>query len=76
MLPSGRELLHAAVDVVELRLRHAAIDADSREKELAIGRDNLQTVHACSGLFTDATTRLCHASTLHLVSLDRASDNP
>merc|ERR1719394_1990781 len=68
-----RQRMPAAVDVVELGLRHAVVNIDGREEELALGGHLLQAVNARGGLLADTLALRGHARVLRLVGRDGIS---
>mmetsp|Transcript_52484 Transcript_52484/g.156577 ORF Transcript_52484/g.156577 Transcript_52484/m.156577 type:complete len:445 (-) Transcript_52484:102-1436(-) len=60
----------AAVDVVELGLRHTVVHVDGREEELTLGGHFLQPVHTSGRLLAHAHALGGHPGVLCLVGLD------
>ncbi len=56
--------LAAAIQVIELRLRHAVVDVDRRRQQLAVARHVAQAVDAGGGLFGDPSNILQHLGVL------------
>jgi len=52
-LDAVNERLAAAVEVVELRLRHAVVDVDGRDLERAVRHHLVEVVHTGGGLLTE-----------------------
>mmetsp|Transcript_14139 Transcript_14139/g.37449 ORF Transcript_14139/g.37449 Transcript_14139/m.37449 type:complete len:510 (+) Transcript_14139:196-1725(+) len=65
-----RQGVAAAVDVVELRLRHAVVHVDRREEQLTLGGHLPKREHARRGLLAHALADLGHARVLGLVERD------
>mmetsp|Transcript_58892 Transcript_58892/g.80940 ORF Transcript_58892/g.80940 Transcript_58892/m.80940 type:complete len:329 (-) Transcript_58892:78-1064(-) len=65
-----RQGVTAAVDVVELRLRHAVVHVDCREEQLTLRSHLTQTVHSGRRLLAHTLARLGHARVLRLIHWD------
>merc|ERR1712182_178670 len=65
-----RQRVAAAIDVVELRLRHAVVHVDGGEEELALRRHLFETVDASRRLLAHAMARRRHPRVLGSVRLD------